>query len=465
MTDAILINPAYSNIIYKNTKVKVGAPISPLLNLPLLAKPVLDAGYKVKILDLNIEDDPDLFLEENIRAEKPKIVGITFTTPLYFEAERLASLIKRIRSSTILVAGGVHTATFPEDVIKGSFDVAVMGEADFVMRDLLTKDWKNIKGLVFKENGNIINTGKAEQIEDLDDLPLPAWNLYSLERYNSLSLSHRKSPPGYLETSRGCPYGCVFCNKNIQGRKFRVKSPKRVVDEIEYMLMIGFNEINILDDTFSTDLKRAKAICDEIINRDLKFPWFPLNGMRVDSLDKELLTKMKKAGCYKITLGIETGSQKVLNRIKKGINLQQVRDAVRWSRELGFETLGYFMFGLPGETEETMEETIKLAKELKLDFAKFNITIPLPGTELFNEWDSKGLIKTKDLNRYNFHSSNYELYDHPTLSHETIDKYYKKSYRSFYFSPMYLLRNFLKDLRDGFLLWDIRLFLQTNWLK
>ncbi len=467
MIDVILINPAYNNIIYKNAKIKVGVPVNPLLNLALLAAPIVEAGYKVRILDLNVEDNSDSFLKEEIKRGVPKFVGITFTTPLYSEAKRLAEVIKGIKPDTILIAGGAHATTFPKEIIRESaFDIVAVGEADFIMQDLLTKqDWGDIKGLVFKGDGNIVDTGRGGFVDNLDDLPLPAWNLYDLRKYNRLSLSNRRSPPGYLETSRGCPWGCVFCNKNIQGRKFRPKSPRRVADEIEYMLKFGFKEINILDDTFSTDLDRAKAICDEVINRGLKFPWHPVNGIRVDRTDKELFIKMKRAGCYKVSFGIESGNQGVLNNIDKKITLEQVRNAVRWAREVGFETFGYFMIGLPGETEDTIKDTIRFAKELKLDIAKFNITIPLPGTELFEEWDRLGLIKTKDWSKYNFYSPYYELYDHPTLSHKAISTYYKKAYRSFYFSPSYLIRRSLRGLRDGTLFRDIRLFFGTDWLN
>lgn len=466
MTDVILINPAYSNIIYKNAKIKVGVPVNPLLNLALLAKPVIEAGYKVKILDLNIGNNADSFLKEEIRREDPTFVGITFTTPLYSEAKRLGGIIKEIKPDTTLIAGGAHATTFPKEIVESSaFDMVAVGEADFIMRDLLvTENRKNIKGLVFKENGKIIDTGRAEYLDNLDNLPLPAWELYDLKKYNRISLSNRESPPGYLETSRGCPWGCVFCNKNIQGRKFRPKGVKRVVDEIEHMLTMGFKEINILDDTFSTDINRAKAICDEVINRSLKFPWHPLNGIRVDRVDKELFIKMKKSGCYKVSFGIESGNQNVLDAIDKRINLQQVRDAVRWAREVGFETFGYFMIALPGDTEETIEDTIRFAKELKLDMAKFNITIPLPGTKMFDDWDRLELIKTKDWSKYNFYAPYYELYNHPTLSREAISRYYRKAYWSFYFSPSYLIRRLIRDLHEGILFRDIYLFFKTDWI-
>lgn len=467
MADVLLINPAYSNIIYRNAKIKVGVPVNPLLNLAMLAAPLIEAGCKVKILDLDIEDDPDSRLKEELRRSSPRLAGITFTTPLYAEAQRIALLIKEISPRTTLVAGGAHATTFPREVIGTSlFDVVAVGEADFVMRDLFLKgDLREVKGIVFKKDGLITDTGRAGDTEDLDSLPFPAWQLYDLRRYKKPSLSNRKSPPGYIETSRGCPWGCVFCNKNIQGRKFRPKSPKRLVDEMEYMLKMGFAEINILDDTFSTDINRAKEFCDEIVRRSLKFPWHPLNGMRVDCVDRELFDKMKKAGCYKVSFGIESGNEEIIKRIDKRIKLAQVRDAVRWAREAGFETFGYFMLGLPGDREDTIKDTIRFAKELRLDIAKFNITIPLPGTRLFEEWDKAGFIKTKDWNKYNFYSPSHELYDHPNLSHETLALYYKKAYRSFYFSPSYLMRRLVRSIKFGTFIRDVKLFLKTDWVN
>lgn len=467
MTDVFLINTAYNKLIYKNAKIKAGVPVNPFLNLALLATPVLEAGFTARILDLDLEDNPDACLIQKIKEEKPRFAGITFTTPLYSEASRLAKLIKDTNPATIVVGGGPHATTFPKEILNDAdFDIAAIGEADYTMRDLLTTtDWREIKGIVFKKDGMLFDTGRAAFIENLDELPFPSWQLYDLKKYDILSLSNRKSPPGYLETSRGCPWGCVFCNKNIHGRKFRAKSPKRLVDEIEYMLKAGFREINVLDDTFSTDVERAKAICDEIVKRGLKFPWHPLNGMRVDRSDKELFIKMRLSGCYKVSFGIESGNQEVLNAIDKNIKLDQIRKAVKWAKEVGFETFGYFMIGLPGETEESIKDTISFAKELKLDIAKFNITIPLPGTKMFEAWDAQGLIKTKDWDKYNFYAPSHELYTHPTLSHDILEKYYRKAYQEFYLSPSYLFRRIAVGIKEGVLFRDLRLFLKTNWLN
>lgn len=466
MADIVLINPAYFDTIYKNAKIKVGVPVNPLLNLAMLAQPAVDAGFKVEIIDLNLYPDYADSLRGEIARLRPKLVGITFTTPLYEQARRLAQIIKGVDRSITLVAGGAHATTLAEEVLAGSeFDIAASGEADFVMRDLLLKDLESVKGIYIKKAGGIIFTGEADRLSNLDELPFPAWQLYELKKYIRPSLSNRFSPPGYLETSRGCPWSCVFCNKKIQGTVFRAKSYRRVVDEIEYMLKTGFKEINILDDTFSTDLERAKMICDEIVRRRLKFPWHPVNGMRVDRVDSELLVKMKKAGCYKVSFGIESGNQGVLNAIGKKITLDKIRQAVNMARAQDFEVFGYFMLGLPYDTAESMLDTIKFAGSLKLDIAKFNITIPLPGTRIFEEWDKQGLIKTKDWTKYNFYAPSEEIYDHPSLSHEEIRRYYRRAYRSFYFTLPFLFRRFTGGMRRKTLFRDILLFFKTNWLS
>lgn len=466
MADVVLINPAYNNIIYSQAKIKAGVPVNPLLNLALLAAEPVKAGIATEIWDLNLAPDPDEFVKRQIRIKKPKLVGITFTTPLFAESVRLAEIIKGIDKTIILVAGGPHATTFPGDVLKNSsFDVVAVGEADFIITKLLNSPFKEIDGIVFKAGSEIIATPEAERMDNLDNLPFPAWHLYDLNKYNRPSLSNKASPPGYLETSRGCPWGCVFCNKNIQGKKFRPKSVKRVVDEIAYMLKAGFKEINFLDDTFSTDLNRAKLICEEIIRRGLKFPWHPLNGMRVDRVDRELFLLMKQSGCYKVSFGIESGNQEILDRINKGTKLEQVIRAVKLAKAEGFETFGYFMLGLPGETESTMKETVRFAKRLKLDMAKFNITIPLPGTEIFKEWDEKGCIKTKDWAKYNFYAPYEAIYEHPTVPHAILNKYYRNAYLAFYFDPSFLLRRFFGGIKRGVLLRDIKLFFKTSWFN
>ena len=322
--------------------------------------------------------------------------------------------------------------------------------------------WCNITGLKVTY-GRVSRYGVISYVSSFDTMGPMAKNaedcaiiLKQIAGYdNKDATSYNGIVPDYVS----------LLDKNIQGKKFRPKSVKRVVDEIAYMLKAGFKEINFLDDTFSTDLNRAKLICEEIIRRGLKFPWHPLNGMRVDRVDSELFSLMKESGCYKVSFGIESGNQEILDRINKGIKLEQVIRAVKLAKKEGFETFGYFMLGLPGETESTMKETVRFAKKLKLDMAKFNITIPLPGTEIFKEWDEKGCIKTKDWAKYNFYAPYEAIYEHPTVPHSILNKSYRNAYLAFYFDPSFLLRRFFGGIKRGVLLRDIKLFFKTSWFN
>jgi anaerobic magnesium-protoporphyrin IX monomethyl ester cyclase len=266
-----------------------------------------------------------------------------------------------------------------------------------------------------------------------------------------------------METSRGCPYGCVYCNKSVFGRTFRVKSASRVVDEMELMLKEGIKEIHLADDNFTRDMVRAEKICQEIIERGLRFPWATITGIRVDRVNQRLLKKMKAAGCYRVYFGIESGSQRILNNIQKGINLKQVRQAIKWSKKAGLETFGFFMIALPGEELNDIKKTIKLATSLDLDMAKMSVTIPLPATPLYNELEEQGKIKTKNWSEFNLYLPAPAIYDHPNLDWGTIDKYYALFYRRFYFNPRFIAKRLLFSLKNRTLISDLRAALKTKW--
>ncbi len=459
----LLVNPA-QRFLYENTKIKTGAIYSPVLSLATVAGPLVKEGVDVEIIDLNLEEGGKLF--SKIKDMDVKYVGITFTTPLYTEAKTLARELKKTRPDIVLICGGVHATSMPSDVLKESdFDIAVIGEADHTLADII-KNLDNlfkIDGICFKKGNEIITTKPRGYVEDLDRLPYPAWELYDVKRYRSTALLTENNPVGWFETSRGCIFQCVYCNKNIFGRKFRVKSPKRVVDEMEYMLKCGFNEVHIADDGFTTDMKRAEQICDEIMRRGIKVSWATIAGIRVDRVNPVLLKKMKQAGCYLVCYGIESGNEEVLRIINKGITLKQVREAVRWSKEAGLEVFGYFMLGLPGDTKKSMEDTIRLAVELDLDIAKASITVPLPTTPLFEDLERKGRIKTHDWAKYNLYLPAKEIYDHPLEDWETIEKYYSRFYRKFFFRVSYILKTLIRVLKKRKLCTYIKYFLETDW--
>ena len=284
-------------------------------------------------------------------------------------------------------------------------------------------------------------------ITDLDSIPFPALDLYDAPRYTHPRFMARRNPVAYMETSRGCYGACIFCN--ARRTKLRRKSVGRVIEEMKYILSLGFREIHLADDLFTADLKRVKEICRAIIDSKLDISWYPRAGIRVDHVDRELFELMKRAGVWSVPFGIESGNEQILKRIGKNITLEQVRRAVGLARSVGLTTQGYFMVGHPDETEQTVMQTIKFSQSIGLDYAKFTINTPLPGTPLFDEWDRAGIIKTKDWSKYNFHTPPEELYDHPNLSWQQIDKYYRQAMKSFYFRPSYMVRRGWHDLRSG----------------
>ena len=462
----LLVNPPYTQATYEDVDRKAGALQNPVLSLAMVAALPLAEGHDVRIADVELEDDPYGCLAKTLDEFRPDVVGVTGTTPMAVEMARIASMAKQHCPQATTIAGGVHVTTFPRETLQESeFDIVCIGEGDFTLRDILACErLHDVPGIAFKRDGEVVATEPRPLLGDLDELPMPAWQLYDISRYiHTSKLVERESPTGLLETSRGCVFKCVYCNKNIFGRRFRCKSPARVVDEIERMLDAGFREIHIEDDGFSTKLDNAKAICDEIVRRGLKFPWTLINGIRVDRTDQELCDRLAAAGCYQVAFGLESGNQDVLDRIQKGITKDQIRVAVPMARKAGLETFAFFMLGLPGDTEQSMQDTIDFSCELPLDIAKFAITIPLPGTAMFDEYDAQGLILTKDWAEYLFHDTTKPVYNHPNLEWDTIVRYYKRAYRQFYFRPGFIARRVTKGILSGRAFYDLLYFLRTKW--
>lgn len=458
----LLVYPPSAISVFSKSKIQVAIPNIPYLSLAVLASPLLEKGHEVEILDLSFSIDPWKDLKNNLSIFSPDYVGISATTALYKEMVEISKIVKGHDNNIITIGGGVHVSTFPQDTVKEpSLDIVVIGEGDYTLTDIVSGlDINSINGIGYKNEGKIYINRHRDLIKNLDDLPFPAWHLYDIKKYKTPRLNCKKNPVGAMVTSRGCPYACSFCNKNVFGRKFRAKSADRVVDEMEFMLNSGFKEIHIWDDNFSADINRAKEICDKILERGLNFPWNLYNGFRVDRVDKELLEKAYDAGCYRVSFGVESGDQKILNNINKGITLDQVRQVFKFAKDVGIETMAFFMVGLPGDTEDTMRKTIEFAKEIDPDIPKVAITMPLPGTPLYNDWNDKGYIKTYDWSKYVFHAPT-EVYDLPDLKWDTIFEYYNRFYRELYLNPHFILKRFIRDIRNGELLYDMYYFIKT----
>jgi len=458
-----LVQPPFHGF-YDQAKIKVALPERPSLTFATLATPLVQRGHEVSILDLNQESQPRKALEASLQDFRPDFVGITCSTPLYFEAKDIAAIVKDHSRDTGVIFGGVHPSSFPQETLADTrADFVCVGEGDYTLLDIVEgKAPEAIPNLLYRLDGRTVSVPTKQFIKDMDALPYPSWHLFDLKRYHTPRLTARKNPVGPMETSRGCVFGCIYCNKNIFGRTFRAKSPQRVVGEMEHMLAVGFQEIVILDDGFTTNLKRAKEICRLIVEKGLKFPWNLQNGIRVDTVDQEFMELAREAGCYSITFGVESGDQAILDNVGKGIKLDEVRQAFRWAREAGLETLAYFMIGLPGETEESMRRTIDFCRELEPTYAKVGILVPLPGTPLFSSFDKLGHIKSKDWALYNQHNPE-GVYDHPNLSWEALHRHYDLFYRRFYLRPGYIWKVLKRDMFSANVFYDAIYFLRTRW--
>lgn len=446
----LLVNPPYFEHVFGRSTIRGAvSPGTIIMSLAAVAPAVQKHGCVVKLLDLNLDPQPEARFLHELEQFRPRYVALTFTTSIFHIAKHYAILTRRILPNAQLVCGGHHATLMPDEVLRETeFDVVVCGEGDFTLAELVSgKCLKEIPGIVYKDDGKFVHTAPRSLIKDLDDIPFPALDLYDAKRYRHPRFMARRNPVAYMETSRGCYGACNFCN--ARRTKLRRKSVARVIEEMRYILSLGFQEIHLADDLFTADLKRVKLICHAIIKSELDISWYPRAGIRVDHVDQELFELMKRAGVWSVPFGIESGNERILERIGKNITLAQVQRAVGLAKRAGLTTEGYFMIGHPDETEATIKETIRFSTSIGLDYAKFTINTPLPGTPLFDEWDRAGVIKTKDWSKYNFHTPPKELYEHPNLDWKEIDRYYRLAMRRFYFRPSYVVRRSLHDLSTG----------------
>lgn len=461
MPKVLLFNPAGALSVYDKSKVKVAVPKLPSMSLAMVAGAFLEEGAEARVVDLALGEAgaAKMVVEQEIAAYKPDIVAVTATTPLFYEAASIGGIAKSVSKDIRTILGGPHASSLAFDCLKeSSFDLVVCGEGEGPSKAIA-------RGGSFRElaGGHCRDCPPSPEDKSsekkaisipIDDLPFPALNLFNSREYVCSRVISRKNPVGPIEISRGCVSNCSFCNKTVHGRLFRIKSAGRVVEELRILKKLGYREFHVLDDQFTTDIKKAKEICESIIRADIAMPWNLRTGVRVDRIDREFLSLAKRSGCYQMGVGFESGSQECLDAVDKGITLQQAFSACSMIKKSGIELAGFFMLGLPEETEETMRETIRFAIRLNPDYAKATVLVPFPGTRVYEDFEKKGLIKTRDWARYNFHNAS-EIYQHPSLSWEILNRYYNKFHRDFYFRFSFLTRRLLRSLAQGRLCPDI----------
>ncbi|MCL6647114.1 MAG: B12-binding domain-containing radical SAM protein [Chloroflexi bacterium] len=427
------------------------------LGLAYIAGALEELGHTVRVYDGAAETEP----YEAVLAEGWDVVGVTATTPQIADAWLAVDQAKATGALTIM--GGPHPTIQPlEQIARPSVDLVVRGEGEQPVRELfplleqlngrplsaIADQLREIRGLTAKlETGEIIHNPDRPFQKDLSRLPRPAFHLFKVERYSNLQPftdGRRKERSFTIMTSRGCPHACTFCSRSVEGRTWRPRKIDEVIAEWRWLIEeCGATEIGVADDVWNLHLARAKELCRALIAHGLnRVPWVTIHGMRADATDEELFFLMKQAGCKRVGFGVESGNQAVLDRMKKKQTLDQVRQAMRNAKKAGLQTMGFFIFGMPGDTEETMEETIRFAIELDPDLANFMIATPYPGTELYDIIVREG----------QFHVTNWEeLAIHSDRAHFSIgethaaivEKKWHEAYRRFYLRPSRLWRRAL----------------------
>ncbi|MCL6106475.1 MAG: B12-binding domain-containing radical SAM protein [Actinobacteria bacterium] len=419
--------------------------ITPPLGLGYLAASLRLHGHEPVIVDLakqRLDGDRGA---EAVLAHRPDLIGVGILSTAYLPARALIEAIKARRPETPLVAGGPHITALPDDALKNlGVELGVVGEGEIVFPELVDRLAAgqpvdgNVPSVCRQARGEVTCSQRSEFIRDLDSLPFPAWDLIDPRTYPDLphQLLHKKFPVAPVMTSRGCPFDCNFCaSTTLWGRGWRTRSPGNVVDEIELLVRdFQVKEIHFEDDNFTLKKSHAATVCEEIIRRRLDIVWCTPNGVRVDSLDEEMVSLMRRSGCYGLAFGIESGSQKVLDINNKKLDLAKVAAKVEMVKRHGIETHGFFIVGLPGETVETIKETMEFARRVPFDRANFALLAPLPGSDIFQEYLRRLDGKEIDYSSFNY----FTPFPMGELDAATLNRWQRRLVFSFYGRPRQL---------------------------
>ncbi len=432
--------------------------VHPPLGLGYLAAVLEKKGHQVSLFDGTLHNASLSDFSQAISKFKPSLIGISVLTRGHNQTRQIIKTIKSAPSQPAdggrwkkppIVVGGTQVTAAPKIVLKDlGADFAIIGEGEITICQLAKalekgqKSFSKIDGLAYKTpKGKIKITRPRKLIKNINKIPFPAWHLMPPKKYRIAPILEpaKALPIAPVMTSRGCPYNCSFCASNVTWqRKIRLRSPKNVLKEIKMLKKkFGVKEIHFCDDNFTIDIKRAEKICTALIKQNINLPWQCPNGVRIDRLTLPLLRKMKKAGCYALGLGIESGNQAILNKVNKQLDLRLVSQVLRKMKKAGIESYGFFILGLPGETEKTAQETINFALKQPFDRAWFNIFTPYPGSTAFKQWIKKRNFCRIDWNK---HDCSTAIMASKDLTPEKIEKLQKQALRKFYLRPKVFIK-------------------------
>jgi anaerobic magnesium-protoporphyrin IX monomethyl ester cyclase len=440
----ILINPAM-NMEKLGRFANLLEPM-PSIGVAYIAGSLEHHGCHVRAIDMFADKLSLAEVVERVERFKPDLVGMTALTPSATNCERLSESIRAKLPDIKIVWGGIHAEVFAQEVCRAGWaDFVAHGDGEITAVELVealesdSDDFSDIDGLTWRTVDGDAVTNKARELNrDLDSLPYPAWHLFPIHKYGLLPFADIAKPVLTISGSRGCPYRCDYCSLiHTGGKTFRRRDPIKIVDEYEYMVdRYGVKQIGFIDPIFPLIKKDLKPLCEEIIKRGLDKRCVWLSETRADRLDKETSELMYRGGCRRVLMGIESGSDMLLGNVNKTLTTSSVRDGVANAHAAGLQTVGLFMLGLPGETPETSLQTIEFAVELDLDFAKFAITTPFPGSKLFDDAWQKTLFRDDWENYTTFNPDPDRLLYHPHgYDPAELIRMQQYSLRRFYMRP------------------------------
>ncbi len=428
------------------------------MGLCYLAAVLEKAGFSPEIFDFQLANNPIEAFADKLKENKYDVIGFSVVTPSFGATNRMAAIVKEVSPKTKVIIGGAHPSILGPNVLQEmpNVDIAALREGEATIVELIQflekgKPLDQVKGIAFRNDDKIISNGHRELIKNLDDIPFPARHLVNMKKYVPTPGQFFKLPILSMVASRGCAFRCAYCVDNLVWPKYRVRSAKNVVDEMEFLKnTYEAKEIKFLDGAFSTNRQRTIEICNEILKRNLGLIW--RCETRVDLIDPELLTLMWRSGCLSISFGFESGDDEILKKMNKRTTTEQARKAVAWCKAVGIQAKGFFMLNYPGDTIETTERTIRFSRELDLDFVGFNMTTPYPGTKFYNEVEKNYKINEKCWGRTDIPVGNRIYFFQNGLSENYLKKAYRRAVLGFFLRPKTLLkiliRSFLFQIKN-----------------
>ena len=433
------IKPVISNLFFN----------SPPLGLCFIAALLEREGIEVCLIDAPVEGLTHEDVVNRVRDFQPQLFGVSSTTVWFDAAVELARQVKELDDALPVAIGGAHVSSNTEETLGvPHFDFGVIGEGEFAALELARAIQKGngfdaIKGLAYRENGEIRQTERRPYLRDLDVLPHPARQHVPIHKYRAQPNDEHRLPKTSMVTSRGCPYRCIFCDKSVFGPVYRYHSPDYIVEEMESLVEeYGIKDIAFIDSTFFPSKKRILPLLAKIREANLDMSW--TCSARADVLTKDLMKEMKAAGCWRVRIGAESGNDEVLKFIGKGVTKENIRNAAVWANEVGLQPKGFFMVGHQVDTPETIEETIQFAKSLPFKDVTVQINTPLRAAKQYQERDKYGKFVTQEREALSFWEPSY-IPD--GLSREHLLAARNRFYRSFYCRPITVWRH-LRAIRS-----------------